>query len=162
MDWMYSDINNYELCAYGIKNEHWIDAGVGYYSYPAAKETRFLTNPPYSGVFALLHNDEFSYRLYSGYSQEERNWIATVENAKTVKNPTDGMLMYNMTATMASNFQTAENELYLYCATKAWNASANPETTYPTYSAKYRNQANDYIEWLTQQYKLYLAKRSIN
>lgn len=158
-DWLYSDVENYELCSYGIEGEHWVDAGEGYYSFPAGKEDRYLTNPPYSGVFKFLYNDDFAYRLFNNYTEEERGWIEKVENAKTISNPTDCMLFYNMTAAVANGYQTAENNFYLNCPTKAWNASADPAVTYPEYSAMYFTQAAEYIEWLTQQYKLYIAQR---
>lgn len=140
-DWLYSDVKNYELCSYGIEGEHWVDAGEGYYAFPAGKEDRYLTNPPYSGVFKFLHNDDFAYRLFNNYTEEERGWIEKVESAKTIANPTDCMLFYNMTAAVANGYQTAENNFYLNCPTKAWNASADPAVTYPEYSAMYFTQA---------------------
>lgn len=158
-NWMYSDVDNYELCAYGVKGEHWVESGDGYYAYPENKTTQYLTKSPYSGVFALLHNDEFAYRLYDGYTTEEKAWISIVENSNTMKSETDGMLFYNMTAKMSNNFQTAENDFYPNVALKAWDASKDPATSYPEGVAKYRTQAGDYIEWLTQQYKLYAAER---
>lgn len=159
-NWLYSDVENYELCAYGIEGEHWVDAGEGYYAYPEGKAEKYLTKPPYSGVFALLHNDEYAYRLYDGYSAEEKAWISIVQNSRTMKNETDGMLFYNMTATMGNNFQTAENEFYPTVALKAWDASVDPAKSYENGVTKYRNQAGDYIGWLTEQYKLYVAKRA--
>ena len=64
-----------------------------------------------------------------------------------------------MTAAIANGFQTAENNFYLNCPTKAWNGSADPAQTYPQWSNTYREQAKEYLEWLTQQYKLYVAQR---
>ena len=118
-----------------------------------------MINPPYSGVFRFLYNDDISYRLYNNYTEEELGWIEKVENAKTINNPTDCMLFYNMSAAVANEYQTAENNFYMACPTKAWNASADPAVTYPEWSATYRKQAPSYIEWLTQQYKLYIAQR---
>lgn len=159
-NWMYSDVENYELCAYGIKGEHWVDAGAGYYAYPEGKENKYLTKAPYSGVFMLLHNDEFAYRLYNNYSAEEKAWISVVENSKTMKSETDGMLFFNMTASMGNAYQTAENDFYPNVALKAWDASVDPAKSYANGVAKYRSQAGDYISWLTEQYKLYVAQRT--
>lgn len=159
MNWMYSDVENYELCSYGVEGEHWIDVGEGYFGYPEGKEDRYLVNPPYSGVFKFVSNDDFAYRLFNNYTEQEREWIEKTESAKTVKNPTDCMLFYNMTAAIANGFQTAENNFYLNCPTKAWNGSADPAQTYPQWSNTYREQAKEYLEWLTQQYKLYVAQR---
>lgn len=160
LDWMYSSVDNYELCMYGVEGEHWVKSRDGFYTYPAGKENKFMTSPPYSGAFALLHNDELSYRLYDNYSEQELEWIAVAENANTIKNPTDGMLFYNMTAAIATNFKLAEANIYQDCAVKAWNGTADPATTFPEQAAGYRLQAGDYIQWLTQQYNLYVAQRS--
>ena len=173
LDWMYSSVENYELCMYGIEGEHWEKDGDGVYKYPAGKESRFESNPPYSGAFALLHNDEFVYRRYAGYTAQELSWIEQAEKANTMKNPTDGMLMYNMSATMAQNLSTAEEIMYADCAMKAWIATANPAVTYPDAVAQYKAQINygatkadgtpdatkDYIRWLTNQYNFYLLSR---
>lgn len=159
LNWMYSSVENYELCAYGIKGTHWVESGDKFYAYPEGKADRYLTKPPYSGVFMLLHNDEFSYRLYDDYTAKEKQWINVVENAKTMKNETDGMLFYNMSAAMANAFQTAENDFYPNVALKAWDGSVDPATSYPAGVTAYRNTASEYIDWLTTQYKLYMAKR---
>ncbi|MBQ7923695.1 MAG: hypothetical protein IJ329_00155 [Clostridia bacterium] len=171
LDWMYSSVENYELCAYGIEGRHWEKDGDGYYKYPAGKETAFERTPPYSGAFALLHNDEYTYRRYTGYKEYEA-WIESAENANTIKNPTDGMLMYNMTADMSNAVGLAESEMYAKCTTPAWNGTADPATTYPTYVALYKEQVGygatkngvpddtkDYIRWLTNQYNFYMLAR---
>lgn len=160
LDWMYSDVKNYELCAYGIEGKHWVDAGEGFYTYPEQYKDMYLISRPYSGVFALLHNDEFAYRLFDSYSQEELSWIAKVESAKTIKNATDGMLFYNMPAQEGSNFTLAEANMYQDCAVPTWNGTSDPAITYPAQATAYRNQAGDYILWLTRQYNLYMAERS--
>jgi hypothetical protein len=156
---MYSDVANYELCAYGIEGKHWIDAGEGFYTYPEQYKQIYLTSRPYSGVFALLHNDEFAYRLFDSYSQEELGWIAQVESAKTIKNATDGMLFHHMPPQQGSNFTLAEANMYEQCAVPCWNGTQDPAITYPQQAAAYRTQAGDYITWLTQQYNLYMQDR---
>ncbi|MCI8412703.1 MAG: hypothetical protein HFE47_01215 [Clostridia bacterium] len=162
LNWMYSDTENYELCRYGVKGTHWVDVREGFYAYPEGKEDRYFVSPPYSGVFALLHNDEFAYRLYDSYSEEELGWIEKTESAATMKNATDAMLFYNMPAAAAVNFTTAEANMYQQAATPAWNGSGDPATTYPAQDKAYREQAKDYIEWLTDQYKRYLQIRALD
>ena len=76
-----------------------------------------------------------------------------------MKNETDGMLFYNMSAAMANAFQTAENDFYPNVALKAWDGSVDPATSYPAGVTAYRNTASEYIDWLTTQYKLCMAKR---
>ena len=157
---MYSNVENYELCAYGIEGKHWIDVGEGFYSYPEDRKDRYLISRPYSGVFALLHNDEFCYRLFDSYTEEELGWIEKVENAKTIKNATDGMLFYNMPAQEGADFQAAESQMYLNCATKVWEGTADPADTYLISATSYRAQAGNYITWLTRQYNLYKTERA--
>lgn len=161
LDWMYSDVENYELCRYGVKGTHWIDVRDGFYAYPEGKEDRYFVSPPYSGAFALLHNDELSYRLYDSYSEQELSWIQKTESAATLKNETDAMLFYNMPTSAGVNFTTAEGEMYLKAAVPTWNGSGDPATTYPAQATAYRNQASDYITWLTNQYKMYKQVRSL-
>ncbi len=160
LDWMYSDKANYELCAYGVEGEHWVATRDGFYKYPDAMADRYFKNPPYSGVFALLHNDEFAYRMYDAYTEQELAWIEQIENAKCITNPTDGMLLYDMPQTVSANFTLAEGEIYTNCATKAWSGTTDPAVSYAGAVAKYRTQAGDYITWLTQQYKLYIEMRA--
>ncbi|MCI5744728.1 MAG: hypothetical protein MR270_00355 [Erysipelotrichaceae bacterium] len=158
MDWMYSSKENYELCAYGIKGEQWMESSYGdnYYEYP---DEYYVTHKPYSGAFALVHNDEISYRIPMQYSETERNWIEKVRNYPCLKNPTDGMLFYGASAQVSKDFITAEADIYLNCATKAWAGVLNPSETWPESVSQYRAQAGNYIEWLTNQFKLYEAAR---
>ncbi len=172
LNWMYESVENYELCAYGIEGVHWEKAGDGFYKYPDGMEF-YEQSAPYSGAFALLHNDEFAFRRYAGYSQEELNWISRTESANTIKNPMDGMLVYNMPAEMAEQVSYADSEMYAKCATPAWNGTADPAETYPAQVAKYKTLTSygalkngkpdltkDYIRWLTNQYKTYVQLRT--
>ena len=173
LNWMYQDVANYELCAYGIEGEHWEKDGEGFYKYPDQYKTVYEKKAPYSGAFALLHNDEFAFRRYAGYTQEELDWIERAEEANTVKNPMDGMLVYNMDAQMSQNVAYAESEMYAKCATPAWNGTTDPATTYAQYVEFYKTQTNygaqkdgkpddtkDYIRWLTNQYNIYMMDRN--
>lgn len=158
LDWMYSNKANYELCAYGIKGEQWKDSSFGdnYYEYT---DDYYVTHKPYSGVFALIHNDDISYKIPMQYTETERNWIEKVRNYNCLKNATDGMLFYGASAQVSKDYTTAEAYIYLECATKAWAGTKNPSETWGDACTHYRSQASNYIEWLTNQYKLYQATR---
>ena len=69
------------------------------------------------------------------------------------------MLFYNMPPSEGANFTLAEANIYRNVAIKTWNGTADPANTYPGECVAYRNQAGDYITWLTRQYQLYMAKR---
>lgn len=158
MNWMYSSKDNYELCAYGIKGEQWKDSEYGdnYYEYT---DDYYTTYKPYSGVFTFVHNDAISYKIPMQYNETERNWIEKVRNYRCLKNATDGMLFYGASAQVTTNYATAEASIYLECATKAWAGTKNPAETWEDACIRYRQQASDYISWLTNQYKLYKASR---
>ena len=160
-DWMYTSKENYELCAYGVKGAEgqWIESQYGdeYYEYP---DEYYITHKPYSGAFMLVHNDLISCRMPMQYTETERNWISKVRNYRCLKNATDGMLFYGCPVKTQTNFIVAEADIYQDCATKAWTGIANPANTWTNCCTAYRNQAGDYIQWLTTQYKQYVANRA--
>ena len=159
LDWLASDKGNYELATYGVKGEHWIDSGEGKYSYPESKKQRYETNPPYSGMYALLKWQTFAYRIYDNYTEEEYGWIDTVRNAPTFSNVCNNMLFIGGDTNMALNHQTAENDFFQDCLVKAWNGVVDPAGTFHTQAAKYRTTAAEYLTWLTNQYNLYSVAR---
>lgn len=158
LDWMQSSKENYELCAYGIKGEHWEDSDIGedYYEYA---DDYFVTHKPYSGVFTLVRNDSISNRIPMQYTETERQWISRVKSYKCLSDDTRGMLFYGCDSQTYLGFQEAEADFYTDVAMKAWAGTANPTNTYPTGEANYRELASAYIEWLTNRYKMYLLAR---
>ena len=160
LDWLAEDEANYNLAKYGVENEHWVDAGEGRYTYPDSKKDRYETNPPYSGMYALLKWDLYSYKLYDNYTEEEYGWIDLVRNAETFSNACENMLFIGETTDMALNHQTAENDFFQDCLVKAWEGTIDPAISFRSSVEKYRTTAAEYIEWLTMQYSLYVAARS--
>lgn len=159
LDWLAEDKSNYDLANYGVENEHWVDAGEGKYTYPDSKKDRYEVNPPYSGMYGLLKWQQYSYRLYDNYTEEEYGWIETVRNAPTFKNVCENMLFIGEETNMALNHQTAENDFFQDCLVKAWNGVVDPATTFKAQTEKYRTTAAEYLTWLTNQYNLYMMAR---
>lgn len=159
LDWLAENKENYELATYGVKGEHWVDAGEGKYTYPDAKKQRYETNPPYSGMYGLLKWQKYAYRIYDNYTAEEYGWIDTVRNAETFSNVCNNMLFIGQESNMALNHQTAENDFFQDCLVKAWNGVVDPATTFTAQAAKYRVTAAEYLTWLTDQYNLYSIAR---
>lgn len=164
VNWMYSDPDNYNLCKYGIEDEHWVNNGDGTYSFPAGKE-EYLTKAPYSGIIALVDNENMSNLLYSGYSAEERAWIALSQKEENyVKNDViDYILPRN--AAMSQLHTQSLNNYYNSAATLAWNGSSNPsgllegQTRAQYFMNEYLQMDKEYITWLTRQYVLMKKSR---
>lgn len=159
LDWLAESEDHYNLARYGVEGEHWIDAGEGRYRYPDAKKERYETTPPYSGMYALLKWETYSYKIYDNYTEEEYEWIERVRNAETFSNVCDNMLFIGETTDMALNHQTAENDFFQDCLVKAWEGTLDPAISFASNAEKYRNTAAEYITWLTEQYSKYLVAR---
>lgn len=159
LDWLASDVANYNLATYGVENEHWIDAGEGKYSYPENKKDRYETTPPYSGKYGLLKWQTYSFKLYDQYTEEEYGWINTVRTAPLFRNACENMLILGEDENMALNHQTAENDFFQDCLVKVWNGVVDPDTVFTAQSQKYRTTASEYLTWLTQQYNRFISRR---
>ena len=164
LNWMYSDVENYNLCKYGVEGKHWVNNGDGTYSFPAGKE-EYLTKAPYSGIISLVDNEEMSNLIYSGYSAEERGWIAMAQKAENyVKNDViDFVLPRN--AGMTQLHTQSLNNYYNSVAVPAWNGGSDPSgliegmkrSAY--FMQEYLEMDKDYLTWLTGQYVLMKLSR---
>ena len=163
VNWMYSDVKNYNLCMYGVEGAHWVNNGDGTYSYPEGKES-YLTKAPYSGIFALVENQNMSDLLYSGYTEQERGWITASRNKDFyVDNDIiDYILPRN--AGMSKLHSASLNMYWNGVAASAWSGNANPSRlgvpddpnlTYAEYfRQQYLKADKEYLDFLTQQYNL--------
>lgn len=158
IDWVYSSKDNYELCKYGIKGKHWVDAGDGLYGYPEDKEDEYMTNPPYSGCFAVLENVLLSDKILNVYTEEEIGWIEFIKNAPSYKSPVLDMMFPPIPSREASAFQGAENTFFEQVIAKSWIGDPMGPVTFDAQASAYRKAAESYITWLTNEYKL-LASR---
>lgn len=160
LDWMYSDVENYELCAYGIEGQDWVDVGDGLYGYPKGKEDEYIRNPSYSKCFMLVKQENFSYRILDSYTEEEKGWLTQMENAPTFKSDVYGYYFTKASQEAATAFSVAQNEMFSKCLFTAWAGTNEPKYTFDTYVSQFRNTAGEYIKHITDQYKLYTAERS--
>ncbi len=162
LNWMYSDEANYNLCAYGVEGTHWVNNGDGTYSYPEGKEN-YLTKAPYSGIFSLVENQNMSNLLYSGYTAEERAWIANSQKKEYyVDNDIiDYILPRN--AGMSQLHSASLNTYWNGVAASAWSGNTNPSNASSEnpnlslaefYRRNYLEDDADYLDFLTQQYNI--------
>ena len=158
LDWVYSSKENYELCRYGIKGEHWIEAGDGLYTYPEDKTDEYIASPPYSGCYAMLENINLSDRILDVYTEEELGWINYIKEAPSYKSPVLDMLFPTVPSREASAFQGAENTFFEQVVSKSWIGDPMGPATFDAQARAYRTAAEIYIEWLTNEYKLLAAR----
>lgn len=158
MNWVYSDVDNYRLCYHGIEGEHWINNGDGTYSYPAGKES-YLTRRPYSGILALVENQNVSNLTYAGYTEEEKSWI---ETAKTTTYLVNDLIDYNFLVNkdvrlLHSSGENSMNAVWSSALTGIKDP-LSVGTSGLTYNeecqASYRATAAQYIVAITEQYKI--------
>lgn len=85
LDWMYSSVDNYELCQYGVKGVDWIegedfvynDTTYKTWAYPEGKESEYLSKSPYSGKYVLVPNINLSNRICSHYNTTYKTWYTS-------------------------------------------------------------------------------------
>lgn len=94
--WMYESKENYLLCKYGREGIDWIyDEENQTYDYPE-NSGNSIYNPPYSGILALVENQNMADLTYAGYTDEERSWIRTArEKQNYIVNDTVDYLLYS-------------------------------------------------------------------
>ncbi len=157
LDWMYSDKENYELCKYGVKGTHWEEAGDGLYTYPADKFDEYMAKPPYSGCYVMLQNDLVSDRILNAYTEEELGWINYIKSAPSYKSPVLDILFPGAPSRERGAFQDAENTFFEQVILTSWGGSAMGPALFDAQAKAYRTKAEEYIAWLTREYKLLVA-----
>lgn len=173
IEWLYSDIENYELAMYGIPGEHWIATegadGTKYWDYPADKKEQYERNAPYSGKYCLIEDYTLSDRLYAGYSESELAWIEKARQFKSYPEDgfvTEGMLLPSVPATdrKLRNIETAHFDEYVSVRAYSWSDADLPagKTISSMWQEMHDNlfDANKYyalIEYNTENYNKIVA-----
>lgn len=139
VNWMYSDVNNYLLCQYGIEGKHWQNNGDGTYSYLAPYS---LTKLPYSGVLALVENQNVANLTCADYTKEELKWIETSQKKENyINNPAVDVMLLSKNDALQNKLWSAYNEIKTFCQL-AWRGKQTGETLktrYETNRSKFMN-----------------------
>lgn len=166
LDWLYSDVENYELAKYGIENTHWvkIDNEQGaFWDYPADKKDRYTKNMPYSGKYCLVEDYFISDRTYNDYDATEIDIINKVRAFKSYPENgcvTDGMILPKVPA-VDRNLVTIEKQHFDDYITnvraKAWSdAGLNGKSIAERWQSMHDNLMTKYIDLVnfnTENYK---------
>ena len=136
IDWLYSDVKNYELAQYGIEGQHWVrvlgEDGQEYWDYPADKKEQYDRAAPYSGKFCLISDYHISELLNADYTQDEREIIDIVLGFPVYPaegHITEGMILPGVPATdrKLRNIANAHFDEYVSVRAYAWSDAALPE-----------------------------------
>ena len=147
VDWMYSDPDNYLMCTYGIEGVHWENNGDGTYSYLGDYS---LTNKPYSGVLALVENQNVANLTYSGYTEEELQWIKTVQNKDLyLNNPCYDLLVLTHDETLNTPLWSAYHSISTFCEL-SWRGKKSPEMIQSTYI----NNTEEFMKIISERGKV--------
>ena len=131
LDWMYSDVENYLLCQYGIEGTHWVNNGDGTYSFV---EPYSITNAPYSGVLALVENQNMANLTLNEYSAEEKKWLETAaDKSNYINNPTIDVLLWTLDESLNSDLWTAYADISTFCQL-AWRGRKQEGTIAEAYA----------------------------
>ena len=166
LDWMYSDVENYELAKYGIKGEHWIDGEdktigdktLKTWAYPDAKADQFLNKPPYSGMWELLPNINVSDRISAHYNTEESNWYYNLYyNVPNFSNKTEGLWVPSPSRDLAVQAAEIDGEYVASIRGKAWagilgEGGKTPVEILATYKESCYNDFDEYFNFLNENY----------
>lgn len=166
LDWLYADVENYELAKYGIEGRHWIkiDNEQGsFWDYPAEKKAEYTQLLPYSGKYCLINDYFISDRIYYDYSETE---LSIIDKARSFKSfpeagcVTDGMILPKIPATNRKlrNTETAHFNEYVSLRAYAWSDAALPSGK--TIASMWKDMRDnlmtkyiDIINFNTQNYK---------
>lgn len=140
VNWMYSDVNNYLLCRYGIEGTHWEKEGENGYKYLGEYS---LINSPYSGILSLVENQAISDLTYFDYTEEEKSWIETARNVTNyLENDTvDYFLRSNFNNnnyySERSKLSNILSPIWMGKSNPDWNGFANAQSSLITSSTTY-------------------------
>lgn len=152
VDWMYSDEENYLLCQYGIEGTHWTNNGDGTYSYCGDYS---ITNKPYSGVLALVENQNIANLAYSDYTEEEKSWIATAQNKENyLNNPAIDVLLLTNDETLNTPLWSAYSAISTFC-NMAWRGNKSAENVLEDYTTNTTEFMNIIAERGKAMYQVY-------
>ena len=143
IDWLYSDVENYELAAYGVKGVHWTegedrtvgDACYRTWVYPDGKEDEYSLNVPYQGRYNILGNVYVSDRIRGDYNTEEMKWYHCIANEFPVfhSNDLEGIHIGNPPSEYRAGYNYVDGPYVESVRSYAWAGIyyKNPDTGKP-------------------------------
>lgn len=171
MDWMYSSVENYELCLYGVKGVDWLEGepvtynGTTYktWVYPDEKRDEYLLKPPYTGKYMLVRNINISDRISGHYNTTERQWYtACYFDFPTFGNTElEGIWLPETPRNYASVAADIDGDYVENIRSYAWvgkkNNGKTPTEILKEYITEKRGSAASYLDYIDGQYRTAIA-----
>lgn len=169
INWLYEDVENYELAKYGIKGVHWKEGddyvfnGKNYktWVYPDGKEDAFNANPPYSGKYCILPNINVSNRIRGDYNTQEKSWyvLATQEFPAFTCETEPGVWMPEIPREYKSMYNSIDGNYVEHVRSVAWAGlgDVNVHNLLATYISDSRRDNGPYLEYIDNSIKTSLA-----
>ena len=176
IDWMYSSVDNYELCLYGVKGEDWVDGDDFVYGgqtyktwrYPDDKADAYLAKPPYTGKYMLLQNINVSNRISGHYNSTEKKWFTSLyfEFPQFGDKEIEGIWQPAATRKYATIASSLDGDYVDNIRSYAWagklSGDKTPKERLQEYVTQYRANAADYLTYVNEEYlaaKTYFAQK---
>lgn len=151
MDWMVSDVKNYELCAYGIEGTDWVDSGEGKRGLPDKNSTDVVNM--YSGCYAPIEFTNLSDRVWDTYSEQELGWIEAVRSYPTFSDAREGVFFPYLDNDMSSKYSSASTDFQTNTLSPARAGLKDTSKTFESAVEAFKLSNKDYLEWMNQYYK---------
>lgn len=164
IDWLYSDPENYELAALGVKGTHWVEGddftvnGNTYKSwrYPDEKVDEYNENSPYNGKFLLLKNINVSNRVRGDYNSTEKKWYDLITKTLPVwhSNTIEGIWIGAAPRKYSTQFNDIDGQYVDEVRSYAWSGQLNGGKTCSEVIAEYiatcHEKDQGYLDWLNE------------
>ncbi len=151
MDWMLSDVKNYELCAYGIEGTDWIDVGEGKRGFADNSNSDAVNM--YSGCYAPLEYSNLSDRVWDTYSEKELGWIEAVRSYPTYADAREGVFFPALDNDMSSKYSSARTDFQTNVLSPARAGLKDTAKTFDSAVEAFKLSNKEYLDWMNQYYK---------
>lgn len=176
IDWMYSDVENYELCLYGVKGVDWIEGEDFVYGektyktwrYPDDKADEYLSKPPYTGKYMLLENINVSNRISGHYNTIEKDWYTALyfEFPQYGNTDIEGIWQPQPSRQYATVASALDGDYVNNIRAYAWagrlNGGKTPMELLTEHVRSYQSTAADYLAYVNDEYlssRAYFAEK---
>lgn len=167
LDWMYSSVDNYELCQYGVKGVDWIegedfvynDTTYKTWAYPEGKESEYLSKSPYSGKYVLVPNINLSNRICSHYNTTYKTWYTSCyfEFPQFKLDNIEGIWISEPTRDIALQAADIDGDYVDTIRSYAWVGQKldgkTPAETLAAYLIEKRSKDADFLAFTNNEYK---------
>lgn len=153
MDWMVSDVANYELCTYGIEGTDWTDSGEGLRGVPESAADNIEAVNMYSGCYNLVEYSNLSERVWDTYTEQELGWIKAVRSFPTFADAREGVFFPDLDNDMTQKYSTARTTFQTETLSPARGGLKDTAQTFEAAVEAFKISNKEYLDWMNQYYK---------